>query len=660
MMLSRICYNISRNIINKTMKHFLVQTTRPALPSLIYESALDLQEGDIVIVPLQNQNIIGVVLGEQETMDYSYNIKQILYKFPEIQINKCLIKFIQKFAKYYMIDESSIFKMVIPIKITAKSAARNIYHDFEYKLPCLSVAQTKVLEEIQESSKVCLIHGVTGSGKTEIYFYAIAETLKRGEQALLMLPEIGLVGQIVERFEGVFGISPSLWHSSVTPAKKRDIFYGVINGSCRIVIGTRSSIFLPFQNLKLIVIDEEHDGSYKQEEGGLYNARDAAILRGNICNAKVVLVSATPSIETYANVQEGKYHRFHLRERYGASELPEVQIIDMKKEERGNWISRPLREAIAHALECGMQVILFINRKGYAPLILCSSCGFRFTCINCSSWLVYHKEHSSLMCHHCGYKILYPKECPECSNETLVPCGPGVERVYDEAREIFSGARIGKFVREDSEINNSESIVEQIIKREIDIIIGTQILTKGYHFPFVTVVGIIDADTGIANIDLKANERLFQLLNQVSGRAGRSLDKGQSFVQTYYPSHEIFSYIKSGDDEVFYEAESKKRRLEFLPPVSRIISIMVSGDSEIEALNLAKQLRNFAPKIDRVKILGPAPATMSKLRGKYRFRILLISDKSYNLQHYAKNITSHFNQSRSLWIRLEVDPQSFY
>ncbi|MDX1924396.1 MAG: primosomal protein N', partial [Rickettsiaceae bacterium] len=507
---------------------------------------------------------------------------------------------------------------------------------------------------------VSLIHGVTGSGKTEIYFHVIEQMLKSEKQSLLMLPEIGLTQQIVERFETTFGTSCAVWHSSISPAKKRDIFFGVNQGSCKVLIGTRSSLFLPFKNLGVIIVDEEHDGSYKQEEMSLYNARDGAVLRGYIENAKVILVSATPSVETYNNAKTGRYHHVILGSRFGNAQLPNINIVDMKKQERGNWISAPLKNAIANALSIKKQVILFINRKGYAPLILCVSCGFRFTCNHCSSWLVYHQESSALICHHCGYNIKYPNECPYCGGNNLVPCGPGVERVAEEAASLFPDAIIKQFTKDYNPEEEEMPIIKMIENGMVDIIVGTQILTKGYNFPNVTVVGIIDADTSMSNIDLKATERCFQILSQVSGRAGRSEHEGLSFLQTYYPANEIFEYIRTSNPELFYETEIKRREDGFLPPASRIIALIITGDHELETLDLAKKVRNSAPKTERVRILGPAPATMSKLRGKYRFRLLLISDKTYNIQNYASAIISKFSLKIKHRIRVEVDPYSFY
>ncbi|MDX1916659.1 MAG: primosomal protein N' [Rickettsiaceae bacterium] len=646
------------------MYNFLVLTSRHNVGALTYSYSLELEIGTIVSVSIKNSEVAGIILEKLDNPNFNYKVKNISKVFEGLVIKPPLIKFIKELAKYYIIDESSLCKMMLSISFKNIDIARKIQQDFHYSIPSLSSAQIEALEKLQQNTKPCLLHGVTGSGKTEIYFHLIKNILTENGQVLLMLPEIGLVRHIEERFRRAFGVKAYLWHSGISSAKKRDIFCGVLNGSCKIVIGTRSSLFLPFQNLKLILVDEEHDGSYKQEEGSLYNARDAAILRASIERIKIVLISATPSLETYENARSGKYNYVQLTERFNKASLPKIHIVDMKQQERGNWISSPLRKAITEALYNKKQIILFINRKGYAPLMLCSKCGFRFGCNNCSSWLVYHKEKAMLICHYCGYNINYHDKCrdgacPDCNEKALIPCGPGVERVAAEAEEVFSGAKIAKFARDYEDDSEDINIIQKIQNREIDIIVGTQILTKGYHFPHVTVVGIIDGDTGLANLDLKATERSFQVLHQVSGRAGREIDKGQSFIQTYLPENHLFADITSHSQD-FYEKENIARKEAGLPPFFRIIAIIVCSDIEAIALKYAKELRYMAPKTERVRILGPAPATLSKLRGKYRFRILLIADKNFNLQFYTLSIMEKLKLPPKMQIRVEVDPYSFY
>ena len=696
------------------MKNIQILTSRQKVPVLTYSADEDVAIGDIVLVPFRNQNIMGVVWNENlEKQTKEFSVKPIIHKFDLPPLSAGFIKFLESFAKYYIIDLASCCKMVLPVLLKeetkrhserACNGARGIQqtaygeaiqnwtfkmpssnNSSSYKLyaglhgsaialplsdvglcpprddvslPSLNSQQQKAYEEISASKKVSLLEGVTGSGKTEVYFHAIADCISAGKQVLLMLPEIGLTSQLLERFEKTFGFKPALWHSGITPAKKRKIFEGVARGEEPVLIGTRSSLFLPYKNLGLIIVDEEHDGAYKQEENILYNARDAAIFRGSFENIKIILVSATPSIETYLNVKNEKYQHSVLSIRYGSAKMPAVNIVDMKKEAKDRWISKPLELAIRSGLENGLQTLLFLNRRGYAPLMLCNSCGFRFACESCSSWLVVHKKTNSLICHHCGFERKIPKTCPDCSNESIISCGPGVERIAEEASNLFPQARVHLFTKE--EANSKDEIISEITESNIDIVIGTQIITKGYHFPKVTTVGIIDADFGVANIDLKANERCFQILQQVSGRAGRDEYEGSVYIQTYFPDNKIFEILSQNQAAEFYQNELENRQQNFLPPYSRIIAVIITGDDEIQTLNFAKRAKNHAPKTDRVKILGPAPATMSKIKGNYRFRILLIADKSFNIQAYANEWIRLCNFRTKENIRVEVDPYSFY
>lgn len=476
-----------------------------------------------------------------------------------------------------------------------------------------------------------------------------------------MLPEIGLTKQLIERFTKVFGFKPYVWHSAVTPSKKRDVFVAISTGKAKVIIGTRSSLFLPYKDLGLIIVDEEHDGAYKQEENILYNARDAAVLRASFEKIKIILVSATPSMETYLNIKNEKYHHCKLSKRYGVAKIPSVKIIDMKNTRKGNWISKQLEDAIRNDLENGLQSLLFLNRRGFAPLMLCTSCSFRFACKSCSAWLVVHKKTNSLICHHCGHTDTIPNSCPECLSETILACGPGVDRIAEEAQNIFPKARIHVFTREQSSlVGGTDEFIQNVEQGNIDIIIGTQIITKGYHFPKISTVGIIDADLGASNIDLKANERCFQVLQQVSGRAGRDEYEGTVYIQTYFPDNPILQILSNNLTQEFYDAELESRKNSFLPPFSRIIALIITGKNEITTMNFAKKIKNMAPNTDRVKILGPAPATMSKLKGNFRFRILLIADKSFNLQNYASQLVNLQIPATHENIRLEVDPYSFY
>ncbi len=650
------------------MRYFEIVIPRQKTPILTYRSKLDLKIGDMVCVPFRNEKITGTILSENtqlQNQSPKYIIKDIEFKFDSFSLSKNFLSFIEKFSKYYLVDLASCCKMILPIKIKKEELEQSANPDIEEitepNLPLLNEGQQRSYEEISLSKKVSLLQGVTGSGKTEIYFHLIADFLKQNKQVLVMLPEIGLTSQLMERFAETFNFKPLMWHSAISPSKKRKIFNKIIDGSAKVVIGTRSSLFLPYKKLGLIVIDEEHDGAYKQEENILYNARDAAILRASLDGIKIILVSATPSLETYQNCLNDKYQYSVLTSRYGKAKMPSINIVDMKKQGKDRWISAPLTEAINKGIASGLQSLLFINRRGYAPLMLCASCGYRAACNNCSSWLVVHKRKNLLICHHCGHEEKMQKHCPNCLSENLISCGPGVERIEEEARKLFPESRIQILTREEANSDRSmEEIIENIENSKIDIIIGTQIITKGYHFPKISTVGIIDADLGNSNIDLKANERCFQILQQVSGRAGRDEFEGSVYIQTYYPENNILNILSNNLVKDFYEIELKNREQNFFPPFSRIIAIIIAGGSELEALNFGKQMVRSAGISQRVRILGPAPATMSKLRGAYRFRILAIADKNFNLQSYVTEWISKNNSPNNINIRVEVDPYSFY
>lgn len=653
------------------MRYFEIVVPRQKIPILTYQSNLELNHGDIVSVPFRNEKTIGIVLSENLTIKnqtQKYIIKDIEGKISSFSLSPNFLDFVQKFSKYYLVDIASCCKMILPLKIKENELEKD-EHDkkteetiYELNLPSLNPEQQTAYEEMRSSQKVSLLEGVTGSGKTEIYFHIIADYLKQDKQVLVMLPEIGLTSQWMERFAAAFGFKPSIWHSSITPAKKRKIYNKIVDGSAKVIIGTRSSLFLPYKKLGLIIIDEEHDGAYKQEENILYNARDAAILRASLDNIKIILVSATPSLETYQNCHTDKYQHSVLRTRFGKAKMPSINIIDMKKESKGRWISEPLTEAIKQGLSKGLQSLLFINRRGYAPLMLCGSCGYRASCHNCSSWLVVHKKKNLLICHHCGYEAKLEKQCPSCSSENMISCGPGVERIEEEARKLFPESRIQVLTKEEANsTSDMEKIIENITNSKIDIIIGTQIITKGYHFPKISTVGIIDGDIGNSNIDLKANERCFQILQQVSGRAGRDEFEGSVYIQTYFPESKLLNVLSNNLIQDFYELELKNREQNFFPPFSRIIAIIITGPNEFETLSFSKSMLRYAPISKRVRILGPAPATMSKLRGAYRFRILAIADKSFNLQSYVTEWISKNNTGKNgTTIRVEVDPYSFY
>lgn len=517
-----------------------------------------------------------------------------------------------------------------------------------------------------------LLDGVTGAGKTETYFEAVAEALKSDKQVLILLPEIALSNAFLSRFKERFGCAPALWHSHLSPAKRRDTWRGVAKGATKVVVGARSALFLPYADLGLIVVDEEHDPAFKQEDGAMYHARDMAVLRASLGRIPITLVSATPSLETMVNSWDGKYQHLHLPARYGGAQLPDVSMIDLRedKPEVGNFIAPSLKIAAAETLQRGEQVLFFLNRRGYAPLTLCRSCGHRMECPRCTAWLVEHKAHGSLQCHHCGFGMRRPDICPECSDkDSLVACGPGVERVYEEARQYFPDAKI-KVLASDTAENNEElrAMLDEIIAGEVDIIIGTQIIAKGHHFPNLTLVGVIDADLGLQGGELRASERCYQLLHQVAGRAGRAEKPGRVMLQSFMPEHRIMQALCSeleGDGRnEFLRTEALEREAAHMPPYSRLAGIIVSGRDEEMVVHVAKELGRCAPQGGddglSVRTLGPAPAPFARLRGKYRYRLLVIADKAVDLQKAMEAWVGSVKVPSAVRVQIDIDPQSFF
>ena len=509
-----------------------------------------------------------------------------------------------------------------------------------------------------------LLDGVTGSGKTEVYFEAIIDILENSdEQVLVLLPEIALTSQWLERFEARFGCAPVLWHSDVGTSERRRAWRAVADGKARLVVGARSALFLPFKSLGLIIVDEEHDPSYKQEEGVIYNARDMAVLKAKGLDIPVLLASATPSFETLFNANEKKYSHIELRERHGIAGLPDIETVDLRENPppSGRWISPPLEDAINEALEKKEQVMLFLNRRGYAPLTLCRHCGDRVNCPHCSAWLVEHKYRNSLECHHCGHSIAKPSLCPTCGAEdSLAACGPGVERIEEEVQALFPDAR---HLVMTSDTVSSPSVgagfVRQIQSGEIDIVIGTQIITKGYHFPQLTVVGVVDADLGLKGADLRAAERTFGQLAQVAGRAGREEKQGRVLLQTYMPDHPVAIALKSGDVDGFRALEFKSRELAHMPPFGRMAALILSGPSQSEVLKVARELSKSAPRYENVTVLGPAPAPLARLRGQFRYRFLVLTPKELFPQNMIRTWVSGLKKNNHVRVKVDIDPQSF-
>lgn len=536
--------------------------------------------------------------------------------------------------------------------------------------PMLSPVQQDAAEELRshinaDEFSVSLLDGVTGAGKTEVYFEAVAEALKKNKQVLILLPEIALSNAFLDRFKTRFGCSPALWHSSVSNAKRKITWRGVAEGQSKVIIGARSALFLPYQDLGLIIVDEEHDPAYKQEDGVIYHARDMAVVRAKMGSFPVLMVSATPSLETMHNVWEGRYHHLELPDRHGGAVMPDVHLIDLKKdkpEDRQHFIAPTLKEAMKKTLERGEQSLLFLNRRGYAPLTLCRTCGHRFECPRCTAWLVDHKRSNKLHCHHCGYFAPMPSVCPSCEDkDSLVACGPGVERIREEAEQLFPDAKITVLSSDTAETNEKlRAILDEIHDENVDIIIGTQIIAKGHHFPQLTCVGVVDADLGLSGGDLRATERTYQLLHQVAGRAGRDKAKGHVYLQTFNPESRVMQALADSGRDDFLWVEREEREEAFMPPFSRLAGIIVSGRDERLVNDVSIQLAQNAPRGKSIDTLGPAEAPMYRLRGKFRRRLLVCADKSIDIQ----KALSHWIQSHkipsSIRVQIDIDPQSFY
>ncbi|GLQ36091.1 primosomal protein N' [Amylibacter marinus] len=517
-----------------------------------------------------------------------------------------------------------------------------------------------------QTYQTTLLKGVTGSGKTEVYLEAVAECLKQGRQALVLIPEIALTVEFIDRIEKRFGHKPAEWHSGVTMTERRRCWRMVGAGKAQVVVGARSALFLPYQNLGLVVVDEEHDTSYKQEEGVFYSARDMAVLRASGCKASVILASATPSLETWVNGKTGKYNRVDLSRRFGAAVMPDMDTIDLREQEMGSnsWISPALAGEVTQGLERGEQSLLFLNRRGYAPITVCRACGEQIGCDFCDARMVEHRFHGHLMCHQCGDTKPMPTQCPSCNEEgKLAAVGPGVERLADEAKERFPDARI-------SVLSSDMSMSARALKQRIteiasgatDIIVGTQLVAKGHNFPLLTCVGVIDADLGLQGGDLRAAERTFQLMRQVAGRAGRAKKKGRAYLQTHQPDHPVIKAIVGGDEEGFWRAEAIARKQAGVPPFGRMAGIIFTGSDAQAVFNVAQMMAQNADALRAlgIEIYGPAPAPIARVRGKHRVRMLMKAAKDVPLQGALARWRDQARIPNNVRVSIDIDPQSFY
>ena len=629
-----------------------------------------LELGSFVSVPFRNKEMKGIVWFDSGDKVAKEKLKTVSKVYKEIKVERNYISFLDFFYKYNLTPISKILRLVLP-KDNILENFENNYNDkkkvdlsSETKIN-LTKLQKNLAERLSKSVKKnkferFLIDGVTGSGKTEIYFEAINEALRIGNQSLILLPEIALVDSLFKRVKDRFGFKPAIWHSDTKISEKRKIWNDVATGKLKLVIGARSALFLPFKNLNLIVIDEEHDSTYKQEEHVIYNARDMAIARASFENSIIVLASATPSMESIFNVRLNKYNQLSLPKRIGSAGLPAINVIDMREEyiEKDSWISPTLKSAIVENLNNNEQTLLFLNRRGYAPLTICKSCGHKIECKKCDSYLVHHKIRNIFICHQCGFSAEYQKECSEChSKSSFIQYGPGIERLNEELKKLFPKKIISAISSDNSK--NIADVMYSLEEGEIDIIIGTQIISKGYHLPNLTLVGIIDADLGLASSDLRASENTFQLLQQVAGRSGREEKPGRAFIQTYYPDHPVILSLVNSDKEKFINIELSARERSELPPYGRLASITLSDINEEKLVKFCKELSSVIPISKKVKVLGPAPAPITKIRNRYRYKFLIKANKNVNIQEYIRQWFFDKKKPNSIRILIDIDPYNF-
>jgi primosomal protein N' (replication factor Y) len=548
--------------------------------------------------------------------------------------------------------------------------------DPDFAVPVLEAAQAAAATELVAAVEArgfapFLLEGVTGSGKTEVYFEAVAAALRggrsegdhKGGQALVLVPEIALTAPWLARFAARFGAPPVAWHSDLKASERRAAFAAIADGRAKVVVGARSALFLPFADLRVTIVDEAHETSFKQEEGVHYHARDVAVMRAREEGAAVVLATATPAIETQVQAAKGTYRHLVLPARFGGATMPDVKAVDMRRHPptRGHWLSPPLVAAVTATLAKGEQALLFLNRRGYAPLTLCRACGERIECPNCTAWMVEHRLSRRLACHHCGHQTPVPPACPQCgAEESLVACGPGVERIAEEVARTWPAARVA-LVTSDT-INSparAAALVAAVEARDIDVLIGTQMVTKGYHFPELTLVGVVDADLGLSGGDLRAGERTFAQIAQVAGRAGRGSKPGRVLIQTHQPEARLMRALVAGDARAFYDAETEARRDLGLPPFGRLAAIIVSSEDAAAALAAARAIGAAAPVVDGVSVLGPAAAPLAMLRGRHRQRLLVQARRDVRLQQVLRDWLGGVAVPNHVRVIVDIDPYSF-
>ena len=635
-----------------------------------YESSnLDLKIGDYVIVPFGKSKITGVVWNEfEKDKKKKYLIKKVIQKLKIPSLKNNTIKFLNWFSEYNMVPKGMTLKLLLLSSNAAEKFPEKNYLIYKGKLKDnnikLSQKQKQSLKKMNISNdkfRVHVLQGTTGSGKTMVYFEALKQLIIKGFQGLIMLPEIGLTGQFEKKFVEYFGFNPAIWHSGVTKKNKEIIWSGVANGEIRVVIGARSSLFLPFKKLGLVIVDEEHDQSYKQDEGVRYNARDMAISRTSFENVPINLITAVPSIETYDNIKKGKYTISRLNERFKNASMPNYEIINLNqtKLEPQSWLSKEIIEKVNLHLEKKNQILFFLNRRGFSPYVLCKKCLINYSCPNCSINLVFHKYKKNLLCHYCGYKTQLYRNCQKEGNCDFVFSGPGVERIAEEVKNIFPSKKSVIFSSDTMNKKKSSIILEKIINNEIQILIGTQLISKGFHFPNLNCIVVIDIDLSSQGHDLRGAEKNLQLYHQLSGRAGRTGKPATVYFQTYNLNTKMISDITNKNPDIFLDKELELRKSNNLPPFQRFVALIITGNDEKILEKEAIRFKNFIESAVHGKVLGPVNAPIFKLKKKFRVRLLIRGKKSLKVQSSLSNLISKFKFIGGIKLTVDVDPINF-
>ena len=634
-----------------------------------YESKINLKVGDFVLVPFGKSKITGIVWDEfEKNNNKKFKIKNVLRKLDVSPLKKNTINFLNWFAEYNLIPKGMALKLILLSNNAIEKKEKKIYEPFDNKIKKnsikLSVSQNKSLEKMNSSNKKFRVHvlqGTTGSGKTLVYFEALKPLIEKGFQGLILLPEIGLTSQFEQKFLEYFGFNPAIWHSGISKKKKEIIWSGISSGEIKIIIGARSSLFLPFKQLGIIIVDEEHDQSFKQDEGVTYNARDMAISRAAFENIPINLITAVPSIETFENIKKGKYEVSRLSERYKNAALPNFEIINLNdtKLEKQSWLSNKIIEKVNFHLEKKDQVLFFLNRRGFSPNVLCNKCFTTSSCPNCTINLVYHKKKNNLLCHYCGFKSNLSRDCVKDGKCEFIFSGPGVERISEEVKIKFPDKKIEIFSSDTMNKKDSKEKIQKIINNETQILVGTQLISKGFHFPYLNCIVVVDIDLSSQGHDLRGAEKNLQLYHQLSGRAGRTGKPATVYFQTYENNSKMISELTNENPDIFLDRELEIRKKNKLPPYQRFISLILTGENENKLEKEAFNFKNFIENKIEGKILGPVNAPLFRLKRKFRIRFLIRGPKSMKMQTSLSKIIPKYKFSNGIKLSVDVDPINF-